>query len=227
MDAAGYGGPRPEHTCRVLAINTITPGIFSLALSNRPTFEPGQCVALAINTGGESRYYSIASAPTGDSFRILFDVVPSGYLTPKLAALAAGDTLFRSETFGSFLEPAEPGVVGMPSPRLWWIATGTGIAPFLSMGAAGKKLVHGARRPELLLFRDYFADRLGADYIQCTTKVHDAATYPGRLSRYLAETVLDGSHYMICGSAGMVVDVREILVGRGVPFSAISSEIYF
>ena len=33
--------------------------------------------------------------------------------------------------------------------------------------------------------------------------------------------------YYLCGSADMVVEVRDILIGKGIPFGHIISEIYF
>jgi len=32
---------------------------------------------------------------------------------------------------------------------------------------------------------------------------------------------------MLCGSSGMVVEVRDILIDRGIPFGNITAEIYF
>lgn len=220
MEALPPRGIAAQEACTVLRIDEIAGDVLVLELGNPPEFQPGQCVALALAPDDQARYYSVASRPGGTSFCVLFDLVADGYLTPKLAALSVGKTVFRSRAFGSFTEPA-----GRRS--IWWIATGTGVAPFLSMGSEGRTLVCGARGPELLLFRDYFQRALGGNYIQCTTRVQDAATYPGRLTRYLQETDLSGDYYMLCGSADMVVDVREILLRRGVPFSEISSEIYF
>ncbi len=36
-----------------------------------------------------------------------------------------------------------------------------------------------------------------------------------------------GLKYYLCGSAEMVVDTRDILIRKGVPFDQIISEIYF
>jgi len=33
--------------------------------------------------------------------------------------------------------------------------------------------------------------------------------------------------YYICGSADMVVEARDILISKGIPFGSIISEIYF
>jgi NAD(P)H-flavin reductase len=36
-----------------------------------------------------------------------------------------------------------------------------------------------------------------------------------------------GHRYLLCGSARMVVEVRDLLIARGVPFEDIVAEIYF
>lgn len=51
----------------------------------------------------------------------------------------------------------------------------------------------------------------------------------GRLTNYI-EYLLDfqqTENYYLCGSAEMVVDVRNLLIGKGVPFNNIITEIYF
>ena len=49
------------------------------------------------------------------------------------------------------------------------------------------------------------------------------------VSSYLVEqTDLDPDlKYYLCGSAEMVVETRDILIGKGIPFGQIISEIYF
>ena len=53
--------------------------------------------------------------------------------------------------------------------------------------------------------------------------------YHGRVTRYLAEEEsLDPElNYYLCGSAEMVVDTRDVLIRKGIPFNRIVSEIYF
>ena len=88
-----------------------------------------------------------------------------------------------------------------------WIANGTGLAPFLSMAraglSAGKKLLHGARASEDF----YFADELAAFL--------ESESWDPALS------------YELCGSASMVVEVRDLLIEKGIPHRSIVSEVYF
>jgi ferredoxin/flavodoxin---NADP+ reductase len=86
-----------------------------------------------------------------------------------------------------------------------WIATGTGIAPFYSMVRSG----------------------LGKNKI--LLEESNESVYAGRVSSYLEEQadLNPDLKYYICGSAEMVVEIRDLLIGKGIPFSHIISEIYF
>ena len=155
---------------------------------------------------------------------VLFDVNPSGLLTPRLAELQPGDRLQVSQPFGFFTDEEGPA---------WWIATGTGIAPFYSMfrsmGTDDKILIHGGRTKDSFYFQDEFSTHLGDRYVRCSSRETGEGLWPGRLTSFLMEREsFDPSmKYFLCGNAEMVVDVRDLLISRGVPFSNIRAEIYF
>ncbi len=227
--------PRPLHLRRVVALREVAPEVFLLTVSREGAFAPGQTVALGADAAGLSRYYSVASGVDDPLMDVLFDLVADGALTPRLARLGPGDPLFVSDPFGSFVDCDGPTV---------WIATGTGVAPFASMvrslaarrgarGLEGKTLVQGSRSPDGLCFRELFASRLGSRYVPCCSGEapngdHQAPVFRGRVTRWLAAHDLDpASRYMLCGSAEMVVEAREVLMSRGVPLPRIAAEIYF
>ena len=56
---------------------------------------------------------------------------------------------------------------------------------------------------------------------------HDAV-YPGRVTDYLRSVnhLPEDYKYYLCGRAEMVVEARDILIEKGIPFSSIVSEIY-
>jgi ferredoxin--NADP+ reductase len=212
---------------RVIGNQELAPGAFLLRIDRHRPFVPGQNMALTVDPGLPPRSYSIASG-TGDPFtEVLFDVVPGGTLTPRLAGLKAGDSLFVSEPFGSFQDDRRPA---------WWIAGGTGVAPFRSMvrsgSGEGKVLIHGSRRLDRLYFRDFLASRFGAcregAYRPCCRTQPAEGVYPGRLTELIGalEPPPDG-RYLLCGSAEMVVAVRDALIAKGVSFLRIIAEIFF
>jgi ferredoxin--NADP+ reductase len=201
---------------RVVDRREVAASVHLLAFTGGGGFLPGQNVNLALEPSGPARSYSVASGPADPVMEALFDVVPGGLLTPRLAALRPGDPLYVSEAFGGFVDDERPAT---------WIAAGTGVAPFASLVrsglATGKILVHAGRSPEGFHFRELFAARLGPRYFPCRTQA-------GGLLGWLRDNELPPDRrYLLCGSTRMVVAIREQLIARGVPFANILAEIYF
>lgn len=208
---------------RVRAVAEIAPRVFSLRFPRAFAFLPGACVPVAADATMAPRRYSLASGPEDPDAEILFDLVEEGRLTPLLAGMGPGATIRVGEPTGSFRDGASHSV---------WIAAGTGIAPFLSMVRAGRTrdrlLIHGSRTPEGLLYREDLVTALGASYVPCCPAGAAPGVFAGRLTAYLLSAGLDtGARYLLCGSPAMVVDVRDLLIGRGVAFERILAEIYF
>ncbi len=211
---------------RVEALEELSPGVFLLSVERGAPFQPGQTIALAADASGPSRYYSIASGRADRWTQVLFDLVPDGALTPRLAGLLPGDSIYLSAPFGTFVDEDGPTM---------WIATGTGVAPFVSMvrtleaAPLGQKtLIHGSRTASCLHFRGLLASALGERYLPCCSGQEEAGAYRGRVTSWLADHELPrSSRYMLCGSSTMVVEAREILMSRGVPLRQIAAEIYF
>lgn len=202
----------------------IAPGVFLLSFPRPWDFTAGQVIGISPGHGLEARLYSIASGELDDEADLLYSLNPEGKLTPWLSKLSTGDSIFISEPFGSFTCGGEDA---------WWIASGTGIAPFSSMFRTGlvkgKKLLHGGRDLNSFYFNEQFLPVLGNRYVRCCSREEAPGIYGGRLTRYLMEQsdLPPGEKYYLCGSAEMVVDVRDILLTKGIPFNNIISEIYF
>lgn len=208
----------------VLSNTEISPGVYLLSVKRNWDFEAGQVVKLAVDTGQPPRIYSICSGNHEQELRVLYNIKEDGYLTPKLAALIPGDRVLVSKPYGSFIGTSKPA---------WWIATGTGIAPFYSMFQSGqfenKTLVHGASYLNQFYFEDELDWSLGKNYQRCCSREQSCDVFPGRVTDYLkaqAELPADAQYYL-CGKAIMVVEVRDILINKGVPFENIIAEIYF
>ena len=203
----------------------IAPDVFVLTIDKQNAkFRAGQVVALTINMNVPPRIYSIASGENKDHIDVLYDVVNDGTLTPKLKKLKKGDSVFVSQPYGSFKSDHS---------KAYWIATGTGIAPFVSMIKSGygkdKILIHGARKEPYFYYADLFLSKLGRNYIRCCSQCTSNTNYAGRLTGYLSEQpyLPVDQNYYLCGVAEMVVDVRDLLIAKGVPYRRIISEIYF
>ena len=127
-------------------------------------FKPGQYATLGLDIGDRfvARAYSIASSPyTRDELELYINLIEQGEFTPSLFALREGDEVYYMGPKGIFtLEKSD-------ARRLLFIATGTGLAPYMSMlrtmhadQCAGKPhgrtitLVHGVRYSSDLGYQD-------------------------------------------------------------------------
>ena len=202
----------------------VSPGVFLIGVERTHSFLPGQSVKLGIDPADEPRIYSICSGPDEKDLCILFNVKPGGLLTPALAERTVGDSVWISEPFGTFLVGDEPS---------WMIATGTGIAPFHARhrmaGLPHATLVHGARRSDQFYFEEAFTRALDKRYHRCCSREQADGLLTGRVTDFLshrADLPTDCIYY-ICGQARMAVDVRDLLLAKGVPLKQIKTEIYF
>lgn len=201
----------------------ISPGVHVISFKRSSDFVPGQVVKIAVDKIQAPRIYSICSGNQEDEIRVLFNIKEDGYLTPKLSAVIPGDTILVSEPYGGFLGTKEPA---------WWIATGTGVAPFYSMFRSGlgenKKLIHGVSYLNQFYFEDDLEWAMGVNYVRCCSRESSCDVVPGRVSDYLAGlNELPDVKYYLCGKALMVVEVRDLLIEKGVPYENILGEIYF
>jgi len=201
----------------------ISPGVHLITFRKPWSFLPGQVVKIALNNNHPPRIYSLCSGSNERHAAVLFNIKEDGLRTPKLAALIPGEKILVSEPYGSFLGTAEPA---------WWIATGTGIAPFYSMLRSGlgknKKLIHGVSFLNQFYFEDELEEAFEDNYVRCCSRESSCNTFPGRVNDYISglEKLPDVKYYL-CGKALMVVEMRDLLISRGIPFENIQAEIYF
>jgi ferredoxin--NADP+ reductase len=162
-------------------------------------FVAGQYLALGVRIDDRvvQRPYSTASDPAAaDSHEFLVRRVPDGALTPRLWTLPVGARVHLGPPKGTFTL-----VAGDRKPHLF-VATGTGIAPFLGMLRTLARrpepprtiLLHGAARVEDLVCGDDVADLvaggLSITYVPTISRPDDPANrgWSGRTGR--AEAML-------------------------------------
>jgi len=210
---------------KVESNDEIAKDVYVLSFPKSQAFVAGQVVGISIAENAEPRLYSISSGNQDDMVSLLYNIKPDGELSPNLAELKPGDTIYSSAPFGSFYGTAKPAV---------FIASGTGLAPFTSMLRSGlnkeKLLIHGGRFLESFYFKDELTQILGEDnYIRCCSQESGDGVYEGRLTKYIREhDQLDPDRkYYLCGLAEMVVETRDLLIEKGIPYENIIAEIYF
>ncbi|HLV64498.1 MAG TPA: ferredoxin--NADP reductase [Polyangiaceae bacterium] len=222
---------------RVVARHHWAPGLMTLTLDAPvPPFEPGQFMNLGLELGGHvvRRSYSIASAP-GATLEFLLTELAEGALTPALFRLEVGAPLLvDAKPQGFFTLRWVP-----PAGNLWMIATGTGLAPYISMLRAGEVLrrferivvVHGVREAAQLAYATEL-ERLCAthprriSYVRLLTREAPTA---GMLAGRIPAAIRDGrlettaglelspeqTHVLLCGNPAMIDDTMHALGERG------------
>lgn len=202
----------------------IAEGAWLLSFERNFNFTAGQVVALGVAHDIAPRLYSIASGENDVLVEILYTEKLEGELTPMLSLLKPGDKIMVSEPFGTFTQVDDSAV---------YVAAGTGIAPFISRILSGKgenpTLIHGASYPEFFYYEKFLNQKLGKSYIQCCSRCDTDEVFQGRVTDFLQQwkNFNPNKKYYLCGSAEMVVETRDLLISRGVPFGNINAEIYF
>lgn len=227
---------------KVLSVHRWTSTLFSFTMT-RPAhfkFTAGQFARIGLMVGEELvvRAYSVVSSPFDDTLEFFSIVVPDGAFTSNLQHLKVGDELYLEKIPYGYLTLAR---YQLPLPQdLWLLATGTGLAPFLSMlqdfevwkSYKNIQLVYSVRTAAELAYVDRIQEiaetfgegHQGFKFVPIITR--DAqAELNQRLpilieNRQLEEKVglsfnVDTSHIMLCGNPQMVEDTKEALKARG------------
>lgn len=208
----------------IISSEEVREDVYLISFKRNFDFLPGQIIGIATEADGPRRLYSICSGKDEVEIKILYNVIREGYLTPQLSDLGPGDSIWITGPRGKFTGDAKPA---------YWISTGTGIAPFYSMHKSGlsdnKILIHGERYLERFWFYDEFKGPFGNAYVRCCSREASDGVFEGRVTDYLKSTkhLPEDYKYYLCGRAEMVVEARDILIARGIPFNNIISEIYF
>lgn len=163
-----------------------------------------------------TRDYTLINGPDGDELAICVRIVPQGRFSPYLRQAPIGAPFQISAPFGYFTY--------RPSSRpAVFIATGTGIAPFVAFardGASGFTLLHGARSVEELHYRNEVA-AAASTYIPCISssqppELDGAATvYGGHVTTFLKNRMAVAEYdFYLCGRGEMIEQSIEIIDQR-------------
>ena len=209
-------------------------------------FRSGEFVMIGLMDDGGAkpkpllRAYSIASPSWDDEVEFYSIKVPDGPLTSRLQHIRPGDRIIlRPKPVGTLVHDAL-----LPGDRIWFLSTGTGIAPFASLvrdpetyekygtvilthtcrEAAeleyGRRLVAGLRDDPLI------GETAGGGLIHYPTTTRGKSPVMGRITDLLrsgrlfddlevARITPEHDRVMVCGSLGLNAEVKEILEGWG------------
>lgn len=233
---------------RLLEVQTLTPNLFTLRTSRDPgfRFSAGQFARLGVRKPSGCivwRAYSMVSAPHDEFLDFFSIVVPDGEFTSELSRLQAGDELLVDKQAFGYLT-----LDRFPDGRdLWLLATGTGLAPFLSIlqdFEAWQRferivLVYSVREARELAYQRLIHELPAREYLE---GLGDKLTYlpvvtreqvPGMLHGRITTLIENGeleraadlrfepqhSRIMLCGNPQMIEDTRAILKARDLNLS--------
>jgi ferredoxin-NADP reductase len=202
-------------------------------LARHPRYKPGQFLHLALDAYDpaghwpESRVFTIANGPAEPGF-LRLTIAQKGRFTARiLRELTPGRQVWMKAPYGEFLVHAET------ARETVLVAGGTGVTPFVAFledaclrGLGGEAWLHyGARRAELLIFKDLAeqsARRL--PLLRAEFYAESGArgnVRPGRIDLDRAVRTLKGPRdaiFYLCGPQAMV-DAFSLRLGKefGVP----------
>lgn len=231
-------------TERVLSVHHWTDQLFSFTTTRDTGFRfiNGQFTMIGLPVDGKPllRAYSIASANHEEALEFFSIKVPEGPLTSRLQHLRPGDELIvgRKPTGTLLLQNLLPGK------RLWLLATGTGLAPFLSLikdPATYEQyekviVVHGCRTQAELAYRqlfehelhehEYLGEYARRQLLYYPTVTREKFRNEGRITELMASgklfsglglpaPTLEDDRFMVCGNPAMLKDLKQQLEEKG------------
>ena len=229
---------------KVLTVHHWTDQLFSFTTTRDTAFRfiNGQFTMIGLPVNGKPllRAYSIASANHEETLEFFSIKVPEGPLTSRLQHLQPGDELIvgRKPTGTLLLQNLLPGKV------LWLLATGTGLAPFLSLIKDPETyerfekvvIVHGCRTQAELAYRqmfehelhehEYLGDLVKNQLLYYPTVTREKFRNEGRITELMESGKLYSDlslpvpsvaddRFMICGSPAMLKDLKHALEAQG------------
>jgi ferredoxin/flavodoxin---NADP+ reductase len=241
----------------VTTVTHWTDRLFSFRVTRPPSlrFRSGEFVMIGLmgDTGKPLlRAYSIASPAWDDELEFYSIKVPDGPLTSRLQHVKPGDQIIlRPKPVGTLVHDAL-----LPGKRLWFLATGTGVAPFASLMrepetyekydqiimmhtcreeaelAYGRSLVNSLKDDPLI------GDMVGDKLMYYPTTTRENSAFMGRITDNLTsgkvfddlglpEMNPETDRAMVCGSLAFNVDVKAVLERFGLREGANSEPLEY
>ena len=204
-------------------------------------FKSGHFLMIGLEVEGRPllRAFSLASAHYDDHLEFYSIKVPDGPLTSRLQHIRPGDPILVGR------KPTGTLVINtlLPGRRLYLLATGTGLAPFMSIIRDPDTyerfehvvVVHGVRKKSELGYAGYIRDELPRHELVGEQAARQLLYYPtvtrepfehqgritdllgsGKITSDLGLPAIDPAEdrIMICGSPSMLEDLVELLEAR-------------
>ncbi|MDO9581792.1 MAG: ferredoxin--NADP reductase [Desulfomicrobium sp.] len=249
--------PHLPDAAKVTSVTHWTDRLFSFRVE-RPRslrFRSGEFVMIGLmNDNGKPllRAYSIASPAWDEELEFYSIKVPDGPLTSRLQHIKVGDEIIlRPKPVGTLVHDAL-----LPGKRLWFLATGTGIAPFASLMREPDtyekydqiimmhtcrevaELEYGRQLVESLKDDPLIGEMVGDKLLYYPTTTREPFPRMGRVTDNLSSGKVFADlglppmdpatdRAMVCGSLAFNVDVKAILEGFGLREGANSEPLEY
>ena len=259
MDAPNTAPAKPHlpDAQTVTQVTHWTDRLFSFRVT-RPRslrFRSGEFVMIGLmgdNGKPLLRAYSIASPAWDEELEFYSIKVPDGPLTSKLQHIQPGDEIIlRPKPVGTLVHDAL-----LPGKRLWFLATGTGLAPFASLMREPEtyekydqiimmhtcrevaELEYGRQLVESLKDDPLIGELVGDKLLYYPTTTREPFHHMGRVTDNLTSGKVfadlglppmnrDEDRAMVCGSLAFNIDVKKILEDFGLTEGANSDPQQF
>ena len=194
--------------------------------TERPTnfrFTAGEFTMVGMGDNDITRAYSITSGPYDEELEFYSIKVPNGPLTSRLQKIKVNDEIEVGNKPTGTLTLANLELGG----NLWLLATGTGIAPFISLLRDPTTYDHfnkvtvvwSVRETAELTAYNKFLKEQNIAYIPTVTQDPEWPGECNRITVQLLDGLIDGepgnNKVMLCGSQDFNKDVKQILEDRG------------
>lgn len=259
MDAPQTATAKPHlpDAQTVTQVTHWTDNLFSFRVT-RPRslrFRSGEFVMIGLlgdNGKPLLRAYSIASPAWDEELEFYSIKVPNGPLTSRLQHIQPGDEIIlRPKPVGTLVHDAL-----LPGKRIWFLATGTGLAPFASLMREPEtyekyeqvimmhtcrtvaELEYGRRLVESLKDDPLIGELVGDKLLYYPTTTREDFHHTGRVTdnltsgKVFADLGLPAMNpaedrAMVCGSLAFNIDVKKILEDFGLKEGANSDPQQF
>lgn len=206
---------KPNFSAVLVDRRWLAPGVLEFRL-RRPdgfTFFPGQFLRFTVD--GVQRDYTMVSRPEAQTIDFCIAVADGGRFSTAIRQARIGSRFQASGPLGHFIYQ------GAANPAVF-VATGTGIAPFVAFCRSGVEralLLHGVHHADGLIYRNVLAPAVQG-YFACigrpaTIPEDGIEVYAGRVTDYLKSELAPGTYdFYLCGRRDMIKDATAVIDGR-------------
>lgn len=200
-------------------------------------FDPGQYLMAEVGDVRRRPYTIETVSADHRRFSLLIDLRPDGIGSKYFRSLRPGMKTYFQGPFGLF-------TLGLTeSSSYLFIATGVGIAPFMSMikrlveianPTVNIRLVQGAATQRQLINREYFFDLQSKSnhqnfkWIRSISQEAAGDSYAGRTSQWIKDNYVPVTDELVylCGAPEMIRDCREVLIQKGIDPKHLKIEVF-